>query len=345
MPKKTAKAKNKNASANPLRITDTTFRDGHQSLLATRMRIEDILPFLREVDEIGFHSLEVWGGATFDVCTRFLCEDPWERLSKIRNAAKKTKLQMLLRGQNLVGYRNYADDVVDAFVEQAAETGIDIFRVFDALNDPRNFERAFHAIKKTGKEIQATISYALTERRMGGPIFNLEYYLDKAKTFEEMGAHSLCVKDMAGIMSPLDAFELISALKKTIKIPIQFHTHYTSGMGSMSYLKAAEAGVDVIDCALAPFALRSSQPAVEPIVVTLEGTPRDTKLDLQKLTTLGRKLEDITPKYRSYLNNTRMSVIDTNVLEHQIPGGMLSNLVNQLREADALDKLNDVYEE
>ena len=332
-------------SGTPLKVTDTTFRDGHQSSIATRMRSEDILPLLADMDKIGFHSLEVWGGATFDVCTRFLAEDPWERLAKIRAAVKNTKLQMLLRGQNLVGYRNYADDTVRAFVEQAAETGIDIFRVFDALNDERNFETAFAAIKKTGKHIQATVSYALTERRMGGAIFNLEYYLKKAKTYAAMGADSLCIKDMAGIISPLDAYELVSALKETIKIPVQLHCHYTSGMASMAYLKAAEAGVDVVDCALAPFALRSSQPAVEPIVVTLEGTPRDTGLDLEKLAELGRKLEEVCPKYRCFLDNTKMSVIDTNVLEHQIPGGMLTNLVNQMREANALDKIGEVYKE
>ncbi|TET38447.1 MAG: pyruvate carboxylase subunit B [Planctomycetota bacterium] len=335
----------KKTSAAPLKICDTTLRDGHQSSLATRMRFEDMAPLLEDIDKIGFHSLEVWGGATFDVCTRFLNEDPWERLANIRKVVRNTKLQMLLRGQNLVGYRNYADDVVDAFVQQTAEAGLDIFRVFDALNDERNYEAAFKAIKKTGKEIQATISYALTERRMGGPIFNLEYFLGKAKTFESMGADSLCLKDMAGIIAPMDAYDLIRALKETVKMPIQLHTHYTSGMGSMSYLKAVEAGVDIIDCSLAPFALRSSQPAVEPIVVALQGSPRDPGLDLQKLVELGRKLEEVTPKYRRFLNQTRMAVIDTNVLEHQIPGGMLSNLVNQMREAGALDRINEVYEE
>ncbi len=329
----------------PVRIMDTTFRDGHQSILATRMRTEDMLPVLREMDEVGFHAMEVWGGATFDVTHRFLNEDPWERLATLKKGLMKTPLQMLLRGQNLVGYRNYADDVVRAFVLKAAETGIDIFRVFDALNDERNFETSFAAIREAGKHIQGSICYSLTERRMGGKVFNLEYYLDKARAIEDMGADSLCIKDMAGLIAPVDAFNLIKALKETVKIPIQLHTHYTSGMGSMSYLKAVEAGVDVIDTALAPFALRSSQPALEPILVALEGTDRDPGLSLEKVLELGNYVESIAPKYRDFLNLTKMSVIDTNVLLHQIPGGMLSNLVAQLREAGALDRINEVYEE
>jgi len=333
------------ATSTPLRITDTTFRDGHQSTIATRFRTEDMLPIAEQMDEVGFFSMEVWGGATFDVATRYLNEDPWERLIELKKRIKKTPLQMLLRGQNLVGYRNYADDVVEAFIEQAAEAGIDIFRVFDALNDERNFETSFRVIKKCGKHIQATISYSLTEERLGGEIFNLEYYIEKAKIFEEMGADSLCIKDMAGLLNPFDAYLLVSALKEAVKIPIQLHSHYTSGMASMAYLKAVEAGVDVVDCAIAPFGLRSSEPAVEPIVSALKGTPRDTGLDLEKLFEIGKYLEKVAPKYKRYLNTTRMSVIDTGVLEHQIPGGMLSNLVNQLREADALDKIDKVYEE
>jgi len=333
------------AISTPLKITDTTFRDGHQSTIATRFRTEDMLPIAEQMDEVGFFSMEVWGGATFDVATRYLNEDPWERLIELKKRIKKTPLQMLLRGQNLVGYRNYADDVVEAFIEQAAEAGIDIFRVFDALNDERNFETSFRVIKKCGKHIQATISYSLTEERLGGEIFNLEYYIKKAKIFEEMGADSLCIKDMAGLLNPFDAYLLVSALKEAVKIPIQLHSHYTSGMASMAYIKAVEAGVDVVDCAIAPFGLRSSEPAVEPIVSALKGTPRDTGLDLEKLFEIGKYLEKVAPKYKRYLNTTRMSVIDTGVLEHQIPGGMLSNLVNQLREADALDKIDKVYEE
>ena len=335
----------KKVGPTPVKITDTTFRDAHQSSLATRMRIEDMLPIAEEMDNAGFHSLEVWGGATFDVTTRFLNEDPWERLKTLKKYVTKTPLQMLLRGQNLVGYRHYADDVVKAFVYHAAECGMDIFRVFDALNDERNFETSFEAIKECGKHIQGTISYSLTERRLGGPVYTIDYFVKKAKIFEKMGADSLCIKDMAGLISPGDVYDLVTALKKAIKIPIQLHCHYTSGMASMSYLKAVEAGVDVLDTSLAPFALRSSQPAVEPIVVALEGTERDTGLDLNLLTELGKHIEAIAPKYRDFLNLTKMSVIDTNVLLHQIPGGMLSNLVNQLKEANALNRIDEVYAE
>ncbi len=337
--------KTRKASKNPVGVTDTTFRDGHQSLLATRTRLDDLLPIAQEMDSVGFHSLEVWGGATFDVCTRFLNEDPWDRLKTIKKYCRKTPLQMLLRGQNLVGYRNYADDLVEAFIMQSAECGMDIFRVFDALNDERNFEASFKAIKKAGKHIQATVCYSLTERLLGGAVFNIDYYVKKAKRLERMGADSLCIKDMAGILAPYDAYELVSALKKAVKIPLQLHCHYTSGMASMTYLKAIEAGIDVIDTALAPFGLRSSQPAIEPIAVTLEGTGRDTGLDLSLLSKLGEHMESITPKYRDFIDGTKMSVIDTGVLMHQIPGGMISNLVSQLREAGALDRIHEVYEE
>jgi pyruvate carboxylase subunit B len=257
----------------------------------------------------------------------------------------KTPFQMLLRGQNLVGYRHYADDLVGAFIEKCAEVGIDIFRVFDAVNDERNFETAFKVIKKCGKHIQGTICYSLTETRMGGPIYNLNYYLEKAKVLEGMGADSLCIKDMAALIAPYDAYELIKGLKKTVKIPIQLHTHYTSGMGTMTYLKAIEAGVDVLDTALAPFALRSSQPALEPILVAIQGTPWDPKLDLSKLLKLGEYLESIAPKYRDFLDTTKMSVIDTAVLKHQIPGGMISNMVSQLRTQNALHRISEVYDE
>ena len=253
----------------PIKITDTTLRDGHQSTLATRMRTEDMVPIAEGLDKVGFHSVEMWGGATFDVAHRFLGEDPWERVKVLKKLMPRTPFQMLLRGQNLVAYRNHPDDLVEAFVEKSAEVGIDIFRCFDAVNDERNFETAFKVIKKVGKHIQGTICYSLTERRMGGPVYNLSYYLEKAKILEGMGADSLCIKDMAGLLAPYDAYELVKALKKTVKLPIQLHTHYTSGMASMTYLKAIEAGVDIIDTALAPFALRSSQPAVEPMVVAL----------------------------------------------------------------------------
>ncbi|MFH1626091.1 MAG: pyruvate carboxylase subunit B, partial [Pseudomonadota bacterium] len=337
--------KGKREKKNPVKIADTTFRDGHQSSLATRMRTEDMLPIAEEMDKIGFCAMEVWGGATFDVCTRFLNEDPWDRVRILKKHMPNTPLQMLLRGQNLVGYRNYGDDVVTAFVHKAAEVGIDIFRVFDALNDERNFETSFAAIKECKKHIQATICYSLTERRLGGPVFNIEYFVNKAKILQEMGAHSLCIKDMAGLISPYDAYELIKALKDTIEMPIQLHTHYTSGMASMAYLKAIEAGVDIVDCSLAPFALRSSQPAVEPIVVALQDTPRDTGLDLNHLFKVGQHIESIAPKYRDFLDLTKMSVIDTGVLLHQVPGGMTTNLVSQLKQAGALDRINEVYEE
>lgn len=330
---------------NPLKITDVTFRDGHQSSLATRMRTEDMVPIAEEMNKAGFYSMEVWGGATFDVPTRFLNEDPWERPRILKRLMPDTPLQMLLRGQNLVGYRHYADDVVTAFVHHAAEVGIDIFRVFDAVNDERNFETCLKAIKECGKHAQLSICYSLTERKMGGAVYNLDYYVNKAIILQDMGADSLCIKDMAGLIAPDDAYKLIKALKQALKIPVQLHTHYTSGMASMSCIKAIEAGVDIIDTALAPFALRSSHPAIEPIVVALQGTSRDTGLELAHLFKLGQYIESIAPKYRDFLDTTRMAVIDTGVLMHQIPGGMTTNLVAQLRDANALDRINEVYEE
>jgi len=328
-----------------LKITDVTLRDGHQSLIATRMRTEDMVGIAPEMDKAGFYSMEVWGGATFDVPTSFLNEDPWQRLRTLKRLVPDTRLQMLLRGQNLVGYRNYADDVVSAFVHHAAELGVDIFRVFDAVNDERNFETCLMAIKESGKHAQLSLCYSLTELKLGGPVYNLDYYVKKALILQDMGADSLCIKDMAGLLSPDDAYELIRALKRELEIPVQLHTHYTSGMASMSILKAVEAGVDIIDAALAPFALRSSLPAVESIVVALQGSPRDTGLDLTRLFKLGQYFESIAPKYRDFLDTTRMAVIDTAVLMHQIPGGMISNLVAQLREAKALDRIDEVYEE
>ncbi len=331
--------------SNPLRITDTTFRDGHQSSIATRLRTEDMLPLAPEMDKVGFHSMEVWGGATFDVCIRFLNEDPWERLRTLKRLMPNTPLQMLLRGQNLVGYRNYPDDVVEEFIREAASSGIDIFRIFDALNDERNLETSIRVVKECGKHAQATICYSLTEGRMGGEVFNLDYYLEKARKLQDLGADSLCIKDMAGLISPYDAYELVRGIKRAVDIPVQLHTHYTSGMASMSYLKAAEAGVDVVDTALAPLALRSSQPAVEPLLASLRGTGRDPGLDLDLIFRLGERLEEILKGYRDYFDTTRVAVIDTKVLQHQIPGGMTTNLVAQLKEAKALDRLPEVYEE
>ncbi len=330
---------------NPLKITDLTFRDGHQSLFATRMRTEDLVAIAPEMDKVGFWSMEMWGGATFDVMTRFLNEDPWERVRLLKKLMPNTRLQMLLRGQNLVGYRNYPQDVVKAFVYHSAECGIDVFRVFDALNDERNFEDAFAAIKETGKHIQGTLSYSLTEAKLGGPVFNIDYYVKKARIIEKMGADSLCIKDMAGLISPDDAYELVSALKQAVKIPINLHSHFTSGMAQMSQYKAAEAGVDIIDTCIAPLALRTSHPAVEPIVGALKGTARDTGIDLGRLIKLGEYFERIAPKYRDYLDTTKFSIIDPGVLWHQIPGGMFTNMVAQLKELNALDKLPEVYKE
>ena len=332
--------------ANPIKITDTTFRDAHQSLLATRLRTEDMEPIAAEMDSVGFHSVEVWGGATYDVATRFLAEDPWERLRTFKRLMPNTPLMMLLRGQSLVGYRAYADDVVDAFVQRAAEVGIDVFRVFDALNDERNLQRAAAAVKSSGRHLQLAICYSVTEeRRLGGPIYNLDYYKDKARTFTDMGADSICLKDMGGVMAPYDAYELVTALKAALTVPLQLHTHYTSGMASMTVLKAVEAGIDVVDACLSPLALRTSQPSVEPLVVSLWNTDRDSGLDLDKLLRMDDYLESMLPKYREQMDSPRAGVIDPKVLNHQIPGGMASNLISQLREADALDRLDEVLEE
>jgi len=331
--------------SNPVRITDLTLRDGQQSLLATRMRTEDMTDLAPALDAIGFHSAEVWGGATFDVATRFLNEDPWDRPRILKKLMPNTSLQMLVRGQSLVGYRHYADDVVNAFIRHAAEVGIDIFRIFDALNDERNLKACLQAVSECGKHASLCICYSLTERKMGGPVFNLDYYVRKAGILQEMGADSICIKDMAGLLAPDDAYTLVKALKRVLDIPLQLHSHYTSGMASMSFLEAIKAGVDVIDTALAPFALRSSHPAVEPIVVALEGTPRDTGLDLTKLLPLGDALAAKASKYKQFLNQAKFSVIDSTVLEHQIPGGMISNLVDQLRQTDVLHKLDEIYRE
>jgi len=330
---------------NPIKVQDNTFRDGHQSLLATRMRTEDMIPIAEKMDSVGFWAMEVWGGATFDTMHRFLGEDPFDRIRTLKKYIKKTPFSMLLRGQNLVGYRNYADDVARLFVDKSCEAGMDVFRVFDALNDFRNFKTCVERIKANGKHFQGTICYSLTERQMGGDVFNLEYYVNKAKELEDMAADTLCLKDMAGIMSPFDISRIVAALKKTVKMPIHLHTHYTSGMASMIYLEAIKAGVDIIDTCLAPFALRTSQPAIEPIVATLYRTTRDTGFDLSLLLELGDYIESIAPKYRDYLATHRMSVIDTGVLAHQVPGGMISNLVSQLRDAKALDRLPEVYKE
>ncbi len=335
----------KESDKNPVKIVDLTFRDGHQSIFATRMRTEDMIPIAPEMDKVGFWSMEVWGGATFDVMTRFLNEDPWERIRILKKLMPNTRLQMLLRGQNLVGYRNYADDVVTAFVHHTADCGIDVFRVFDAVNDERNFITAFKAIKDKGKHIQGTLCYSLTEPKLGGPVYNIDYYVKKALIIQDMGADSLCIKDMGGVIAPDDAYNLIKALKQALKIPVDLHGHFTSGMAMMSYLKATEAGVDFIDTCIAPFSFRTAHPAIEPTVVALQGTPRDTGLSLQHLLKLNEYFESIAPKYRDFLDTTKTSIIDTGVLWHQIPGGMFTNMVAQLKEANALHRLHEVYAE
>mgnify|MGYP001225725116 FL=1 len=332
-------------AANPIKIQDLSFRDGHQSLFATRGRTEDMLHVAELMDQVGFYSMEVWGGATFDTMHRYLGEDPWERIRTLKKYIKKTPFSMLLRGQNLVGYQNYADDVVEAFVQRACDNGIDIIRVFDALNDFRNFQTAVKIIKKNKKHFQGAICYSLTEQRMGGDIYNIDYYVKKAKQLEDMGADTVCIKDMAGLVAPYDAFDLVKALKENVKVPVHLHTHFTSGMGDLSLFKAIEAGVDIIDTCVGPYAYRTSHPAVEPFVIALLGTNRDTGFDIRLLNKIGKEMEKDIPKYLQFADNTKFSIIDTDVIIHQTPGGMLSNLVNQLRQMDALDKLEDVFKE
>ena len=329
----------------PVKITDLTLRDGHQSLLATRVRTQDLVELAPGMDELGFWSMEVWGGATFDVMTRFLNEDPWERLRLLKRAAPKTPLQMLLRGQNLVGYRNYADDVVKEFVRHAADSGIDVFRIFDALNDERNLRTAMEAAIDCGKHVQAVVCYSLTEPKLGGPVYTIDYFVDKALTLQDMGADSICVKDMAGLMSPDDAYDVIFSLKEALDVPVALHSHATSGMAPISFFKAVEAGVDIIDTCLAPFAMRTSHTAVETMIAALHDTPRDTGLDLDRILQLDEALEAIAPRYRDFLAQTGFSVIDTAVLRHQIPGGMFTNMLAQLKEANALSRLSEVYAE
>ena len=323
-----------------IRITETVLRDGHQSLIATRMKTDEMLPVLELMDKVGYHSLEMWGGATFDSCLRFLDEDPWERLRVIKSKLKNTKLQMLLRGQNILGYKNYADDVVEEFVRLSIKNGIDIIRIFDALNDLRNIETAVKATKKYGGHAQGTVVYTIS------PIHNIELYVEQAKKVQEMGCDSLCIKDMSGILTPYYGYELIKALKKHISIPIQLHTHFTSGMTDMTYLKAIEAGVDIIDTAMSPFGLGTSQPPTEPMVATLKGTEYDTGLDLELLCEIADHFKVIKEKYiANGILNPNVFNVDTNVLSYQVPGGMLSNLMSQLKQANAMDKYNEVLKE
>ena len=321
-------------------ITETVCRDAHQSLIATRMTTEEMLPALPLLDKIGYHSLEVWGGATFDACLRFLNEDPWERLRKVRAAAPNTKLQMLFRGQNVLGYRHYADDVVEYFVQKSIANGIDIIRIFDALNDVRNLQTAINATKKEKGHVQAAISYTVS------PVHNKEFFVKLAKEYENCGADSICIKDMAGLLTPYNAYELVSALKKAVKVPIQLHTHCTSGVASMTYLKAIEAGVDVVDCALSPLAMGTSQPPTEPLVATLSGTEYDTGLNLDALTEVSGYFKPLREKYlKCGLMSTKVLGVDINTLKYQVPGGMLSNLVSQLKQQGKEDKLDEVLKE
>ena len=323
-----------------VKITETVLRDSHQSLIATRMTTEEMLPILEQMDKVGYHSLEAWGGATFDACMRFLNEDPWERLRVIRDKVKNTKLQMLFRGQNILGYRHYSDDVVEYFVQKSIANGIDIIRIFDALNDPRNLGTAINATKKEGGHVQAAFSYTT------GPVYTMEYYSKYAKQLEEMGADSICIKDMAGLLKPYDAYDLVKTIKESVKVPVQLHTHYTAGLASMTLMKAVEAGVDVIDTAISPMALGTSQPPTEALVAALEGTPYDTGI---KLTDLDKITKHFTPLREKYLANGLLNPkalkVDVNALVYQVPGGMLSNLMSQLAQAGKSDKLTEVLEE
>ncbi len=323
-----------------LGITETVLRDAHQSLIATRMPTEEMLPIIDKMDKVGYHSVECWGGATFDACLRFLKEDPWERLRKLRDGFKNTKLQMLFRGQNILGYNHYADDVVEYFVQKSLANGIDIIRIFDCFNDLRNLETAVKATKKEGGHCQIALSYTL------GDAYTLDYWKETARQIEEMGADSICIKDMAGLLVPYEATRLVTALKKGSKLPIQLHTHYTSGVGSMTYLKAVEAGCDVIDTAMSPLAMGTSQPATEVMVETFKGTEYDTGLDQNLLAEIANYFAPYREEcLASGLLNPKVMGVNIKTLLYQVPGGMLSNLVSQLKEAKQEDKFQAVLEE
>ncbi len=327
-------------SNKPLLITDTILRDAHQSQAATRMRLEDMLPACEILDSIGYYSLECWGGATFDACMRFLNEDPWQRLRALRKALPHTKLQMLFRGQNILGYKHYADDVVDAFCRKSIENGIDIIRIFDALNDIRNLEQAIKSTKKYGGEVEATLSYTLS------PIHSEEYFVNLAKELEQMGADAICIKDMANLLLPMDAYSLVKRMKETVSVPIHLHTHNTTGTGDMVYLMAAMAGVDIVDTALSPLANGTSQPATESLVATLRGTPRDTGLDLQKMSDAAVHFRKVAEKLKQEgVLDPKVLNVDPNALLYQVPGGMLSNLISQLKQAGKEDKYYEVLAE
>ncbi|MDD4020444.1 pyruvate carboxylase subunit B [Aminivibrio sp.] len=318
-------------------ITDTSLRDGHQSLMATRMSIEDMTPIVEMMDDVGFHSMEVWGGATFDSCMRFLDEDPWERLRTLRKLFKKTKLQMLLRGQNVVGYRHYADDTVREFVKRAVGNGLDIIRVFDALNDLRNMEVAADQIKKEGAHLQLAFSFTLS------PVHSLDAFAKLSRDMKSMGADSICIKDMAGIISPVETAALVRTIKKETGLPVQIHSHYTSGMASMAYFAGLEAGADVVDCAISPFAQGTSQPPIESMVAGMQGGEFETGIDLKKLVPIATHFKKVREKYSKIFID--LGGVDINVLMYQIPGGMYSNLVSQLKDQNALHRLPDVLNE
>jgi len=323
-----------------IKITETVLRDAHQSLIATRLSTDEMIPVLEKLDQVGYHALEMWGGATFDASLRFLKESPWERLRKIKSKVKNTKLQMLLRGQNILGYKNYPDEVVTAFIKKSVENGIDIIRIFDALNDVRNLELAIKVTKEAGAHAQGSLSYTTS------PVHTVEHYVDLAKKIEAMGADSLCIKDMAGLLKPYEGEKLVKALKEAINIPIDLHSHATSGLASMTYLKGIEAGVDIIDTAISPFSMGTSQPPTESLVATLEGTEYDTGLDLQLLDEIAEYFQPIKDEsIESGLMDPKVMGVNINTLIYQIPGGMLSNLVSQLKEQNAIDKLDDVLKE
>ena len=323
-----------------VKITETVLRDGHQSLIATRMTTEEMLPILETMDNAGYHALEMWGGATYDSCLRFLDEDPWERLRAIRKKVKNTKLQMLLRGQNLLGYKHYADDVVDEFVDRAISNGMDIIRTFDALNDTRNLESSIKAIKKYGGHAQGCVSYTIS------PIHTNETFVKLGKELQDMGCDSFCIKDMAGLLTPKNTYDLVSAIKKELSIPVELHTHATSGLGSMTYLKAAEAGVDIIDTAISPFSGGTSQPPTEPLAATLEEAGFEPGLNMDALNEIAEYFRPIREKYiANGLMDPKLMGVDINTLIYQVPGGMLSNLVKQLKEANAMDKYEEVLKE
>jgi len=328
-------------TAKPVKVTDTTLRDAHQSLMATRMRTESMIPIAEKMDQVGFFSFEVWGGATFDVCIRYLAEDPWERIRQLKLRIKRTPLQMLLRGQNVVGYRNYPDDVVIKFVEKAAENGIDIFRIFDALNDVRNMKVAIETVKKVGVHAQGSICYTIS------PVHTIKHYVEIAKRLAELDCDSVCIKDMAGMLAPQDAFELVAALKREVGLPVHLHCHSTSGMAMVTYLRACDAGADMIDTAFSPFAWGTSQPPVESVVAALKGTPYDPGFDMDLLNEIAGYFRELREKYYDPLKliNPKSEKVDPSIIIHQIPGGMFSNLLEQLREQNALERLGEVLEE